>query len=248
MKKIYRIIKILVQIFLNSPFKTVYINFKMLSFRDAIFFPILICSKTKFRSLKGRIIIEGDIKPCMIRIGDSSRYPVTSTPCTVLTINGEIVFTGKINFYNGTYVYVAEKAKLKLGTNGTFVGSDVKIICREYIGIGDNVEVSWGTQIYDTSFHYVSYNGCECFKLTSPITIGNNVWIGNNVTISKGSRLPSNTIVASNSLINRDFSDLGENTLLAGVPAVCKISNARRIYGVEEKELDKKYLYIRYKL
>ena len=40
-------------------------------------------------------------------------------------------------------MYVAEDAVLTLGKYGT-VGSDVKIICRESITIGEHVGVTWG--------------------------------------------------------------------------------------------------------
>ena len=122
----------------HYPIKTIYFNFKMLPFRQAKYLPIFIYGKTEFRSLQGKIIIKGKLSPNMIHIGDNTRYPHTNRSYSVWTINGTIVFSGRMNFYNGTYVYVAQNAVLSFGTQGTFVGSDTKIICRESIRIGNN--------------------------------------------------------------------------------------------------------------
>ena len=195
------------------------------------------------------IKIKGKVYPNMIHIGDNTRYVTTYRPLSIWTINGTLIFEGRINFYHGTYIYVAKGAILNLGTNGTFVGSGSKIICRERISIGNNVEITWENQIYDTSFHYIIDNKNDIKKLTQPIVIGNNVWIGNRVTIGKGTILPSNSIVSSNSFMNKDFSNFGENCLFAGLPAECKRRNYCRIYDYNiEKEIDKKYNYVRYKL
>ena len=231
----------------HRPLQTIYFNFKMLPFRQAILLPIFIYTKAQFRSLNGKIIIEGRIVPNMIHIGDNTRYVTTSRGLSIWTINGSLIFSGKINFYHGTYVYVAQNAILKFGNN-SFVGSDSKIICREAIYIGDSVEITWENQIYDTSFHYVNIDG-EVGPLTKPVIINNNVWIGNRTTISKGTILPSNSIVASNSMTNKDYSAYGENCLFVGVPAICKKCNVNRIWGNEnERKYDENYGYIRYKL
>ena len=233
----------------HYPIKTVYFNFKMLPFNQAKYLPIFLYSKTEFRSLKGKVVIKGTIFPGMIHIGDNTRYPHTNRPCSVWTINGTIVFSGRINFYNGTYIYVAENAVLSFGTHGTFVGSDTKIICRESITIGNNVEITWDNQVYDTSFHYIRNQQGDVKSLTSPIVINDNVWIGNRSTIAKGTILPSYSIVASNSMTNKDFSECGECCLFAGVPAVCKIKGVKRVFGSEEEKLlDKQFSYVRYKL
>lgn len=99
----------------------------------------------------------------------------------------------------------------------------------------------------DTAFHYVEnlLDG-DIKPLTSPIVLGNNIWIGNRTTIAKGTELPDYTIVASNSLVNKDFSSIGENCLIAGLPAKLKQQNIRRVYDSKvQKKLDKKFNYIR---
>lgn len=56
---------------------------------------------------------------------------------------------------------------------------------------------------------------CDAKRLTRPIVIHDNVWIGNRFTIAKGTILPSYSIVVSNSMTNKDFSEDGGCCLFA---------------------------------
>lgn len=252
MYKLLYILKTLWILITHRPLQTIYINFKMLPIRQAILLPIFIYTKTEFRSLRGKIEIRGKIFPNMIHIGDNTRYVTTSEPLSIWTINGKIIFNGPVKFFYGTYVYVAFDACLTFGTNGTFVGCDTKIICREAITIGNQVEITWENQIYDTSFHYIKdleHPEETPKKLADPIVINDKVWIGNRTTIAKGSIIPSNSIIASNSMTNKDYTKYGENCIFAGMPAVCKKQQVQRIFSYDEEAvLDKVYNYRKYKL
>ena len=249
MNKLFYFIKLLFCFLAHRPIETIYVNIKLLPLRQALRFPIFVYTKTEFRSINGKAVIMGKVTPNMIHIGDDTRYPNTNKPLSIWTVNGEIAFAGRINFYQGTYVYVAENARLCFGTNGTFVGSNSKVICRDNITIGNSVEITWDVQIYDTSFHYIKKNG-ECVEpLTKPIRICDNSWIGNNSTITKGVVIPSFSIIASHSLVNSNLEKYGSHNFYAGVPAILKRKGMDRVwdYG-EERELDKEYGYVRYKL
>jgi acetyltransferase-like isoleucine patch superfamily enzyme len=73
-------------------------------------------------------------------------------------------------------------------------------------------------------------------RCNSPIVIGDYVWIGNRVTINKGSMIPNCSIVASNSLVNKDFSQYGSG-ILAGCPAKFISSTKRRIFSYNKESL-----------
>ena len=45
----------------------------------------------------------------------------------------------------------------------------------------------------------------------------------------KGTRLPAYSVVASNSLVNKDFTECGERCLFGGVPAKCLKHNVERL-------------------
>ena len=184
----------------------------------------------------------------MIKIGKKDCYVESALPKSIWTINGKIVFNGPINFLQGSYVLVSDNATLNLGTNGTFCGSNTRIICFDNIAIGNSVHITWDIQMIDTSFHYIEkIDNLNAIKpLTRRIYIGDRVWIGNRSTISKGSIIPNDIIIASNSLVNKDFSNLGPYNMLAGNPAVLKIARVRRIFDTgREKVLDVKYGYSR---
>ena len=109
--------------------------------------------------------------------------------------------------------------------------------------------LGWECQIIDTSFHYIQSIGeqpIEIAPLTKEIIIGDYVWIGNRTTISKGAVIPDESIIASNSLVNKDLSENGSHCLFAGMPVkVVKRSVGRVWNEAEESVLDKKYGYYR---
>ena len=100
----------------------------------------------------------------------------------------------------------------------------------------------------DTTFHYVqnlNRNG-EIAPLTKPIILGEDIWVGNRTTFTKGAVVPDKTIVASNSLVNKDFSNIEPYTLLAGMPASVKATGMKRIFDLDiQREMDEKYHYVR---
>ena len=109
------------------------------------------------------------------------------------------------------------------------------------------MDLAWECQVIDTSFHYIEStdNSFDVKPLTQPVIIGDRVWIGNRTTISKGSVIPDDNIVASNSLVNKDFSLIGSFNMLAGIPAKVIKKGINRIRGPKEKELDIQFGYDR---
>ena len=231
--------------------KTIWFNFKMLPFTQAIKLPIWLYGKISFRSLNGNIVINGPITSGMVKIGKNDHYVATSIPYCIWTIRGTIIFNGPINFFMGSYVLVSDGATLSLGKYPTFIGSNIKIFCFSNISIGDCVRLAWDCQIIDTSFHYIERMNVDdpVLPLIKPIRIGNRVWIGNRTTISRGAVIPDDAIIASNSLVNKDFSQIPPYSMLAGSPAVLRGSGLKCIFdeGIQ-LELDKLFNYTRTRL
>lgn len=230
--KIYNILGAWVWVILrkssNYSIKTIWFNFKALPFKQAILLPITLYSKTIFRELSGKIIIDTkQITHNMIKLGADWWYPATSRPQVMWSIYGTLIFKGPISFPQGTYIHVAKNGVLQFGTKGTFIGTNTKVMCFDSIEIGDGTQITWDCQIYDTSFHYVESDG-NIGKLTSPIKIGSNVWIGNNTTVTKGVTIPDYSIVTSHSLVNKDLEYYGEHCLFAGCPVTLKKSGVTR--------------------
>ena len=201
--------------------------------------PITLYSKTIFRKLSGKIIVDAEhVTHNMIKLGADWWYPATSRPQVMWSIFGTVIFKGPISFPQGTYLHVAKNGVLQFGTKGIFIGTNSKIMCFDHIEIGDSTQVTWDCQIYDTGFHYVECDG-KVGKLTAPIKIGNNVWIGNHTTITKGVSIPDYSIITSHSLVNKNLEQYGEHCLFAGCPIALKKQGVIRIFDeVREKELD----------
>lgn len=228
--------------------KTIEFNFKMLPFRQAKKLPVLFYGKTDFRSLRGEVKLKGPVSTAMIRVGIKDEYVDTSVGNTIWTINGTIIFNGPLKMWRGSYIVVAKNAVLNIGSQQTKLGSNLKIFCFDHISIGNCVRIAWECQIYDTSFHYLELlnRDNEVRPLSSPVVIGDRVWLGNRSTVSKGAVIPDDTVVASGSMVNKDFSQIEPYTMLAGCPAVVKATGLRRIFDrKQEKELDRKFNYSR---
>lgn len=236
------------ELFKCNLIKTIKFNFKMLPFKQAARLPILFYGKTDFRSLKGEVEIKGAVSTGMIRVGIKDEYVDTSVGNTIWTINGKIVFNGPLKIWRGSYFLVARNAVLSIGSKQTKLGSHLKIMCFNSITIGNCVRIAWECQLYDTSFHYLEMlkHENDIRPLSNPVVVGDRVWIGNRTTISKGAKIPNDTIVASNSLVNKDFSQIEPYSMLAGCPATVKGIGYRRIFDrKQEKELDQRYNYPR---
>lgn len=228
---------------------TLKINFKMLPWQQAKKLPIYVYGKMLFRNYKGKIVIDADqIHSGMIKLGKCDYYIATAVQKCVWNITGTMIFHGPAKFLQGSYVLVAGNATLEIGKNEPILGTNLRILCFDHITIGANNRIAWDVQIMDSSFHYVELlNKDNLVKpLTKPIVLGDNVWVGNRSTISKGTVLPNHTIVSSNSLVNKDFSDIGTDCMLAGCPASVKATGCHRIFDEErQKELDKQFNYTR---
>lgn len=183
-------------------------------------------------------------------MGYCEKYVATSVAFSEWIINGTIVFNGPTYFFRGTYILVANNALLTFGGIWNMVGTGSKIICFENITIGKRVDITWECQIMDTSFHYIKdLDNNHITPLTKKIIIGDYVWIGNRTTISKGSIIPNESIIASNSLINKDLSDNGSYCMYAGIPAKRVKRNVQRVWNEnEEANIDMKYDYHRTRL
>lgn len=227
--------------------KTVWFNWKMLPWEQARRLPVWIYGRFTARSTSGSIEIDGPVKPGMIRIGKRDYYVNTAVPQSIWTIRGKVRFSGQTYFIMSSYVLVSDNATLSFGSSGCYFGSGLKIFCFREIVFGNFAHVAWECQVTDSSFHYLEHvETGETGPLTAPVRVGARVWVGNRSTISKGTVLPDDTIVASNSLVNKDYSEIGPFCLLAGTPATVKVRQVRRIWSERrQNELDRQYDYVR---
>lgn len=221
-----------------SLFKTLYINFRTLPFKQAIKFPIYIYGHVKFYSLGGDVVIQGKIISGMIRLGyKQGAFSAPKGSAMILLASGtKLIFNGPCMFDFDYAIRVTEKGVVNIGKYIGF-GSDTKIYCEESITIGDYCRVPFGTCFMDTNYHYsINIMTGEIHRKSAPIYIGCYNWIGNTSTIMKGTRTPDGAIIASKSFLNKDYVNLGngkENIVLAGTPAKIVQNDCTRIISLE---------------
>lgn len=223
-----------------SVVKTVRLNFSLLPFRQAIRFPILITRASTIASVKGRIKITCPIKTGLIRFGYlHSDLMSWKSGKVFINIKGTWVVNGWIQFGVGDQLVVEDGGCLETGYD-MCIGANAKIICRENIKIGNHFRAAWDVQIFDTNFHYTKNMETGRVKCrTKSVCIGNNNWLANRSSIVQGCKTNDYLTIASNSLCNKDYSDLPHFSMIAGSPAKLCASNVYRVLDKEEREIDR---------
>lgn len=221
-------------LFKHNWFAIVYFNLKMLPLKQAIKFPFDFSYGNRFINLTGKIEFICPVRFGMIKIGGRGS-DMFSKESTILDIKGRWILGQGIQIGNGSLIKIEDNAILKFG-NDCRIGARSKIFCSNYISLGNQIDISWESQVFDTNFHYMQdLSSQKVIRPKGEIRIGNNCWIGNRVNIMKGAVIPDDVIVASNSLINKDLSDTPANSMLAGSPVRLVKQNIRRLFeGVDD--------------
>lgn len=227
-----------------NPFATLYLNFRTVRFRDAIRLPIFVYGRVDFVCLRGRILIESPICSGMIKLGrhrDDYTLGKVSKLCLLFN-ESTIVFKGKCSIGDNFLLRVVDKGILTFGEY-VWLGSSVSVFCFNNIEIGDYSSITFNSKLMDSNCHYIVNTDSQIVKpILGSVSIGRFNWIGNSSTIMKGCATGDYVNVASNSLLNKSYIDLGNNILLAGSPAVKKVDNVRRIFSpIIEKRVNQFY-------
>lgn len=111
-----------------------------------------------------------------------------------------------------------------------YMNAYVKIECLNYIELGKYIAIGPHAYISDIAHRYVDYNvpiNLQGFdnSFSNKIVIKDGVWIGANSSIIGNVTIGYGTIVAANSVVNREIPD---HVLVAGAPAkIIKICDYR---------------------
>lgn len=210
----------LISLILGFPY-TLWFNFRYLPFAQAIRLPFLLAPNVRIRkAYRGGIILINTQRYgfACIRIGFHEVEPIdTYSLHTILSVskNGKIIFKGGGHIGRGAIIHCMG-GSLSFGDNIAISGT-TSIVCKYKISIGKDVQFSYDSIIIDSDAHHI---WDECGKLCpnqESIEIGDKVWIAPNVTILKGCKIGNNSVIASNSLVNRKFEE--NNVVIGGIPA-----------------------------
>lgn len=203
--------------FISIP-KSIFFNFKVLSFKEALKFPIFVDYKLDCRGVyKGGIKINTKLRTGMIKIGIGGSDAIQGKR-SKLFLNKKkdtfIEFNGNAQFSEGITIYV-NYGNIIFGNNfisnkNVFISSDEKMT------FGDDVLIGWNVNIRDSDGHKIEYE-YQNSNINKNVEIGNHVWICSNTDILKGSKIKDGCVIAYRSCVCGLNSS--ENTLIGGYPA-----------------------------
>lgn len=203
----------------HNLFATLYFNFKMLPFWQAIKLPFVFGGSIHFERLCGKITFNAPVSRGMFKVGfqGCDMFPGLTT---TIDIAGELIVGGKNWIGAGSLLRIEPKGICEFHNNSR-VGARSLVFSESRITLGENFLTSWDCQIMDTDTHsLIDLNTGKIYPRTAPVFLGKDCWIGNHVIINKGTILPPGSIVASMSLCNKDYTKIAPfNCVLGGIPA-----------------------------
>lgn len=223
-----------------NPIATLYLNFRCFPIKQAVHLPIFVYGMPRFYNLSGRMKIEGEISMGVVRFNQvKTEAPSNSCSKAEICNYGLIIFRGKGYIGTGCKIVVGHNKILDIGENFR-ITDFCNIGCYAGISIGAQSWIVHRCQILDSNYHYVAdFEKGIVPRYSKPIHIGRGCWICNTTTITGGTVLPDFTIVASNSLVGKDYSDIPESSMIGGIPAKFIRTGFRRIDNSQiERKID----------
>ncbi len=214
---VLRKIKKIVLYLIDFP-KSLYVNLKCLSFKEAIKLPIRIKWNVKLGKLyKNCIKIKtNEIKRSMILIGyRGSKFISNNNMYISISNGGQIIFYGSCIIAEGLNICVYG-GTVSIGDN-LYVNKNFNLQCEKGISFGKDVLIGWNVSIRDTDGHKIIENNIEKEEAGN-ISIKNHVWVASNVTILKNTNINNNSVIACNSTVS-SYKSNEQNILIGGTPA-----------------------------
>lgn len=198
--------------------KSIYFNFRVLPFMQALKFPFLVAYNVKLLTLKRNIIEFSDgtkLKPVSVAIGFNGTEEIAPQRALLNLKCGKIIFNGSAYFGEGCIIGVSNGGRLVFGKNFS-ANKNFFVSCNKEIVFGPDCMLGWNVHLFDATGHIIYHNSVvkESFKR---IHIGNHVWICAESHILKGAFIPDNSVIAYSSIVTKEFKNT--NSLYGGVPA-----------------------------
>ncbi|WP_198012030.1 hypothetical protein [Gillisia sp. CAL575] len=219
--------------------RTIIFNFKVLNYKDALKLPFWLNQKVIIHGNSGKIHFTVPIKRKMFVFSTIHSEILGKAP-SHWTNHGEVLIGGEnIRVGTGTCISCFKNAKIQFGNNVTFGGKN-KVISQQKISLGINLRTAWDVQIIDTNFHYtIDSRSKEVASKQKQIIIGDDCWLANRSSLMKGAILPDKTVVASNSIVNKEFKvpEEQDSLVIGGSPAKIIGYNISRLRLTGEHEM-----------
>lgn len=224
--------------------KTIYVNFKVLPLKDAKKLPIIIFGNCKITNLSGKVKFLAPIKFGMLGLGQRYEIFKKEAGSAEINIQGLVIIKSSAQFGYDYKLFVGKNAEFRIG-NMASMASGAKVICTRKIILGDFCRMGSECQIIDTNFHDLKNPLTnEIAVRNGEIHLGSYNFISNRVSIMGKTKTGNYVTIASNSLLNKDYTFYGENILIGGIPAKKIKDNITRDWETEKKALES-YLTIK---
>ncbi len=197
--------------------KSLYFNFRVLPFKQAIRFPFLVAYNVKFLRLQKGIVTFADgvkIKPVTVAIGFNGTEEIAPQRALINLSGGKMIFKGKSYFGEGCILGVSGGA-LTFGANFS-ANKNFFVSCNREITFGEDCMLGWNVFLFDATGHVMYKDGIQKSSY-KPIHIGNHVWLCAEVHVMKGASISDGSVVGYRSLLTGKFEE--PNILVAGSPA-----------------------------
>lgn len=197
--------------------KTIYFNFKTLTFRQAIHLPILIGYNIKILKANKHVISfpeDFNNKTFTVRFGFGGTEVVPNRKGMIRIASGKCIFRNEDCFASGIVLDV-NGGILEFGNNFS-ANRNCFISCSKDIKFDDSVMTGWNVTVRDSDGHLVAQNH-SIKDHQRPVRIGKHVWLCSFCTLLKGVTIGDNSIVGYGALVTKSFED--KNILVAGSPA-----------------------------
>lgn len=173
------------------------------------------CDFTKSLMTKSTVKIIGENNKIVI-----DRFSLIKKCNITIHGNNNEVKIGEKSYLDGVNITIEDDNNLIAIGSSTTIYSNNNLSALEgtNLVIGDNCLFSSNIEIRTSDSHSViDMNSNQRINHAKNIVIGNHVWIGTNVTILKGSEISDNSIIGTQSLVNKAFNTT--NCVIAGNPA-----------------------------
>lgn len=118
-------------------------------------------------------------------------------PRIIINDKGRVFVAGGCLFRRRFQLWCMDNGYVKISRN-VFCNTNVSIVCRKKIVIGESVQIAQNVVIIDHDHDYVnSYNGF----CSEEIEIGDFVWIGCNCTILRGTKIGHHSVIGANTVV-----------------------------------------------
>ena len=140
---------------INVP-KTLYFNFKVFDFRQAVRLPVFLYGKVDLDALhRGCVELSSKVRTGGVKFGGgwyTELYGYSQRHKSFLRIEGKLVLGNDITINQGALFSISRNAVVRIGDRVLF-SERALLHSKESITIEDDCLIGWNTQIFDSDFH-----------------------------------------------------------------------------------------------